>query len=276
MDSSVRLGDHAAVQDFSRPVLAELRGVSKSYRHAGHLVTALLDVSLEIGKGECLGIVGESGSGKSTIGRILLCLERPDEGEIVFDGTSLVGLKGKELRQMRKNMQVVFQDPSSALSPRLPAWRSVMEPLDNFPEVVPPFLSEVRGSRRACARKLFDMVGLSPEYLDRYPHELSGGQKQRVAIARGIALNPRLLICDEPTSSLDMTVQAEILRMLKGLGRELGISYVFISHDIASVASISHRILVMKKGRRVDLFETERIYDTERHDYTRLLVSKVK
>lgn len=255
--------------------LAEVKGVYKSYNHAKHRVTALQNVSFQLRERECLGIVGESGSGKSTIGRMLLCLERPDQGEIHFGDTSLVGLKGKPLRQMRKNIQVVFQDPTSALSARLPVWQSVMEPLDNFPDVHPPFLKEVRSSRRACAERLLGMVGLSSDYMDRYPHELSGGQKQRVAIARGIALNPKLLICDEPTSSLDVTVQAQILHMLRELNRDLGISYIFISHDIASVASISHRIMVMKHGEVVDLFDTDEIHEAQRHEYTRLLVSKV-
>ncbi|WP_426446531.1 ABC transporter ATP-binding protein [Paenibacillus sp. S-38] len=253
--------------------LIEARGLCKSYRRPGGVVEAVRDVSFEIGAGECLGVVGESGSGKSTVSRLLLALERPDRGSLRLEGVSLQELKGEVLRRSRRHIQAVFQDPSASLNDRLPVWRSVVEPLDNFPEVVPPFLQDIRQDRRASAARLLEMVGLAPGLLERYPHELSGGQRQRVAIARGIALSPKLLVCDEPTSSLDVTVQAHILKLLKSLQRELRMSMLFISHDLAAVYSVSDRILVMKDGCGVDTFRGEDILHPDRHPYTRLLAA---
>ncbi|MGB8957263.1 MAG: ATP-binding cassette domain-containing protein [Tumebacillaceae bacterium] len=256
--------------------LLTVNGLCKSYREAkGVVVTALQDVSLQIRTGECLGLVGESGSGKSTLAKVLLGLDRPDGGEILLNGVPYLELKGRHLRETRRQVQVVFQDPSAALNQRLTILRSVMEPLDNFPDVHPPFLEDVRNSRRATAARLLEMVGLKEEHLDRYPHELSGGQRQRVAIARGISLSPHLLICDEPTSSLDVSVQAQILQLLKGLQTRLGISYLFISHDIAAVRMMSDRIIVMQAGRIVDQFDSDQLMSEERHPYTRQLVLAV-
>ncbi len=247
----------------------------KTYHRSGTAVEALQEVSLHIEVGECLGVVGESGSGKSTLGRILLALEKPDRGDVRLQDHSIIGLKGKALREVRKHIQVVFQDPTSSLNQRLPIWRSVIEALDNFPEITPPFLEDVRHSRRDTAAKLLEMVGLKAEHLDRYPHELSGGQRQRVAIARGISLMPKLLICDEPTSSLDVTVQAQILQLLKRMKMELGMACLFISHDIAAVRLMSDRIIVMKEGRILDQFASRDIMSDERHEYTRKLVAVV-
>jgi ABC-type oligopeptide transport system ATPase subunit len=255
--------------------LLTVQCVTKTYRESGVLVSALLDVSLRMGEGECLGVVGESGSGKSTLGRILLALERPDSGRVCLDGISMFELKSKALREVRKHIQVVFQDPTSSLNQRLPIWRSVMEPLDNYPDVNPPFLTDVRHSRRDTAAKLLEMVGLQSEHMDRYPHELSGGQRQRVAVARGISLMPRLLICDEPTSSLDVSVQSQILQLLKRMKKELGMACLFISHDIAAVRLMSDRIIVMKEGRIVDEFASRDIMCKDRHEYTRQLVAVV-
>jgi len=252
--------------------LLRAEGISKTYLDSGREVMAVQDVSLHIGEGECLGVVGESGSGKSTLGRLLLALERPEQGNIKFQGVSFADLRGKALHSLRRHIQVVFQDPTASLNQRLPVWRSVMEPLDNFPEVTPPFLADVRHSRRESAARLLEMVGLSREHLDRYPHELSGGQRQRVAIARGVSLNPKLLICDEPTSSLDVSVQAQILKLLKHLQTRLGMACLFISHDIAAVRMICDRIIVMKDGRIVDEFASRRIMGEDRHAYTRLLI----
>jgi ABC-type oligopeptide transport system ATPase subunit len=247
----------------------------KTYSESGSIVSAVQDVSLRISEGECLGIVGESGSGKSTLARLLLALDQPDSGEVLLNGTSLFELKGRALRETRKHIQVVFQDPTSSLNQRLPIWRSIMEPLDNFPDVKPPFLADVRHSRRDTAAKLLEMVGLQAAHMDRYPHELSGGQRQRVAIARGISLSPKLLICDEPTSSLDVSVQAQILHLLKSMQTKLGMAYLFISHDIAAVRVMSDRIIVMKAGRIVDQFASDQIMSEDRHEYTRQLVAAV-
>ncbi|KZE75888.1 peptide ABC transporter ATP-binding protein [Paenibacillus elgii] len=255
--------------------LLDVRQLSKTFIQNGSVVTAVQDVSFDIGEGECLGLVGESGSGKSTLARILLALERPDCGEITLAGRSLLALKGSALREVRQHMQVVFQDPTASLNQRLPIWRSVIEPLDNFPQVTPSFLTEVRHSRRAAAARLLEMVGLSADFLDRYPHEMSGGQRQRAAIARGISLGPKLLICDEPTSSLDVSVQAQILQLLKTMQAQLGMTCLFISHDIAAVQSVSDRIIVMKGGRIVDRFASRQLMDADRDEYTRRLVDAV-
>ncbi|RXT03812.1 ABC transporter ATP-binding protein [Ammoniphilus sp. CFH 90114] len=256
-------------------VIVSADKLSKTYKKSGIPVSALQDVSIHIEEGECLGVVGESGSGKSTLGRILLALEQPDHGDVRVSGTSILKVKGRALRDVRKHVQVVFQDPTSSLNQRLPIWLSVMEALDNFPEVTPPFLEDVRHSRRDTAVRLLEMVGLRAEHLDRYPHELSGGQRQRVAIARGISLMPKLLICDEPTSSLDVSVQAQILQLLKKMKTDLGMACLFISHDIAAVRYMSDRIIVMKDGQIVDEFPSRDILSEERHEYTRRLVAVV-
>lgn len=255
--------------------LLKVNLLSKAYEDSGRIIPAVQEVSLHIGEGECLGLVGESGSGKSTLARLLLAIERPDSGEVELNGQSIFSLDRHALREARQHFQVVFQDPTSALNQRLLIWRSVMEPLDSFPQVKPAFLSDFRHSRRDTAARLLKMVGLEAEYMDRYPHELSGGQRQRVAIARGISLGPKLLICDEPTSSLDVSIQAQILWLLKGLKAKLGMAYLFISHDIAAVCQMSDRIIVMKDGRIIDHFPSHQILSEDRHEYTRQLVAVV-
>ncbi|WP_281887379.1 ABC transporter ATP-binding protein [Paenibacillus sp. YYML68] len=256
-------------------VLLRVQCLSKSYSSKGEVLHALRDVSFELREGECLGVVGESGSGKSTLTRLLLALEQPDRGEIQFNGASMTQLQSRELRQLRRSIQVVFQDPTAALNPRMRVWQAAVEPLDYFPDVSPPFLSLEPRSRKETAAALFERVGLESRLLECYPHELSGGQRQRVAIARGIALGPKLLICDEPTSSLDVSVQAHVLELLLELKRTLGMSYLFISHDIAAVHQMSDRILVLQRGEVVDSFETGQLMEPERHPYTRTLVEAV-
>ncbi|WP_025026385.1 ABC transporter ATP-binding protein [Caldalkalibacillus mannanilyticus] len=248
--------------------LLEVKGLSKQYGQ----VQAVQDISFAIARGECLGLVGESGSGKSSVAKLLLLLEKGDAGQIYFQGTSIQQLRGQALRNIRKKIQAVFQDPTASLNPRLRILSSIMEPLDNFSEVCPPFLEERRQDRRACAETLMNMVGLSSDLLDRYPHELSGGQKQRVAIARGISLGPELLVCDEPTASLDVSVQAQILNLLKDLQEEIGLSYLFISHDLSAVRFMSQRVAVMKEGSIVDFFPVQEMLLKGRHEYTERLV----
>ncbi|WP_372007452.1 dipeptide ABC transporter ATP-binding protein [Paenibacillus chitinolyticus] len=255
------------------PPLMSAVGLVKSYPAKTGQEAAVRELSFEIYGGECLGLVGESGCGKSTVAKLLLALERPDAGEVLFEGISLNALTGRALRLVRKNIQAVFQNPASSLNSRLPIWRSIVEPFDNFQK---DDLSEFAGrgqSRRDIAAELLETVGLERTLGDRYPHELSGGQRQRVAIARAILLRPRLLICDEPTSSLDVTVQSQILNLLKQLRQELGMSCLFISHDIAVVQRMCTRILVMKEGRIIDRFPVDRLCSEERHPYTRQLVS---
>ncbi len=257
------------------PSLLTVDRIGKTYKDKGKKTVALQEVSLHLDRGECLGVVGESGSGKSTLSRILLALERPDQGDVYWEGKSLFRRSKKELLEWRQYVQMVFQDPTAALNQRLPVWKSVIEPLDNFPSAKPSFLGDRSMSRKETAGKLLEMVGLHWEHLDRYPHELSGGQRQRVAIARGISLNPKLLICDEPTSSLDVSAQVQILQLLKQMKEELGMACLFISHDIATVRLMSDRMIVMKDGSIVDEFASHLLLNPQRHAYTRRLVEVV-
>lgn len=248
--------------------MLEVKNVSKSYQSN----TVLADISFHIEQGECLGLIGESGSGKSTMAKLVLALDRFDSGQIMLHNVDFTQLKGRDLRKARRHVQVVFQDPSASLNPKLPVWKSVIEPLENYPEVTPSFLKGARKEKRKMAEILFEKAGLHSGLLDRYPHQLSGGQRQRVAIARGISLQPSLLILDEPTSSLDVSIQAQILNLLKDLKNEINMSYLFISHDIATVQYMSERIAVLKEGRLVDLFSTKDLFSEERHPYTKELI----
>ncbi|ANC77630.1 peptide ABC transporter ATP-binding protein [Fictibacillus phosphorivorans] len=248
--------------------MLHVNSISKTY----HSKPALNNISLTVQHGESIGIIGESGSGKSTLGKIILGLDKPDQGEVHFRGNNLHTLNGKALKKLRRQLQIVFQDSAGSLNPKLPVWKSVVEPLENYPDVIPSFLKEVRHNRKKMAEVLFQKVGLSPELLERYPHQLSGGQKQRIAVARGISLEPDLLVCDEPTSSLDVSVQAQVLNLLKKLQRDLNLSFLFISHDIAAVQFMCERIVVLKEGLAVDSFLTEDLFSESRHPYTKLLV----
>ncbi|MCM3596677.1 dipeptide/oligopeptide/nickel ABC transporter ATP-binding protein [Metabacillus idriensis] len=241
--------------------------ITKSYRT--HNV--LSDVSFTIRQGECLGLIGESGSGKSTLAKLILGLDSADEGEIILNGVRLNEQKGRALKKVRRHIQVVFQNPHASLNPKLPIWKSVAEPLENYPEAVPAFLLDVKKDRKKMALRLLEMVGLNGQLLERYPHQLSGGQRQRVAIARGISIEPKILICDEPTSSLDVSVQAQILNLLKDLKEEFGMSFLFISHDMAAVRFMSDRMAVLKEGILVDSFSADELFSETRHHYTKQL-----
>ncbi|WP_404428504.1 ABC transporter ATP-binding protein [Sutcliffiella horikoshii] len=235
-------------------------------------VKALDNMSLAVNKGECVGIVGESGSGKSTLAKVLLGLQPYKEGDITFNGNSIVPKKKEELREYRRQVQMVFQDANSTLNPKLPIWRSVLEPLDNFKEVQPSFLNREKASRKELAMSLLEMVGLDAHLLERFPGELSGGQKQRVSIARALSLEPSLLICDEPTASLDVTVQKQILKLLKDLQEKTAMTILFISHDIRAVTYLCNQIIVLKDGIVVDRFPLEDLYLDNRHPYTKALI----
>lgn len=252
--------------------MLEVNKVSKSYGST----SVLNEVTFHIKQGESLGLIGESGSGKSTMSRLIVGLEQVDEGQVTLKGVDFQQLRSTELRKARRNVQVVFQDPSASLNPKLPIWKSIIEPLENYPEVVPSFLKKVRNDRKKMAEILLEKVGLNSDLLERYPHQLSGGQKQRVAIARGISLQPSLLICDEPTSSLDVSIQAQILNLLKELKKEFNMSYLFISHDMTSVQYMCERIAVLKQGVLVDLFLSEDLFSNARHPYTQMLVEAAK
>ncbi|MEH6948927.1 dipeptide/oligopeptide/nickel ABC transporter ATP-binding protein [Bacillus sp. JJ634] len=248
--------------------MLQVKNVCKSYRSN----KVLNDVSFQIQQGECLGLIGESGSGKSTLAKLILGLDQSDRGQITLNGIDFQCLKGAELRKARRHVQVVFQDPTASLNPKLPVWKSVIESLENYPEVTPSFLKDVRNDKKQMAEILLEKVGLNKSLLERYPHQLSGGQRQRTAIARGISLQPSLLICDEPTSSLDVSIQAQILNLLKELREEFNMSYLFISHDMAAVRYICERMAVLKEGVLVDLFVSEDLFLKRRHPYTQRLV----
>jgi len=256
--------------------LLEVEGLSKHFpvrrgfrrRGPADVVRAVDDVSFEIREGETLGLVGESGSGKSTTGYAILRLLEPTAGSVRFDGTELTTLGGSALRRMRRQMQIIFQDPYSSLDPRLTVEKIVADPLD---------VHGVgdRASRRLRVQELLELVGFDPAHAYRYPHEFSGGQRQRIGIARALALEPRMLICDEPVSALDVSIQAQILNLLNDLQETLGLTYLFIAHDLAVVRAVSDRIAVMRRGKIVELGDADEVYASPRDPYTQALLAAV-
>jgi ABC-type oligopeptide transport system ATPase subunit len=231
-------------------------------------VKAVDDVSFEIYPGETLGLVGESGSGKSTTGYCVLQLLKPTEGSVRFLGRELTKLKRGELREMRREMQIVFQDPYASLNPRMTVGDIVAEPL------VVHGIGD-RSSRRKSTERLLEVVGFNPDFINRYPHEFSGGQRQRIGVARALALNPRLIICDEPVSALDVSIQAQIVNLLKDLQQEFNLAYLFVAHDLAVVRTMSDRIAVMNKGKIVETGDAESVYSNPQDDYTKALLAAV-
>ena len=231
-------------------------------------VRAVDDVSFEINVGETLGLVGESGSGKSTTGYCVIRLLELTAGRIFFEGKEITRLKGESLRQIRREMQIVFQDPYASLNPRMTVGDIVAEPL---------VVHQIgrRQTREATVRQLLDVVGFDPSYVNRYPHEFSGGQRQRIGIARALALNPRLIVCDEPVSALDVSIQAQILNLLKDLQRDFGLSYLFIAHDLSVVRTMSDRIAVMNRGQLVETGASSSVYADPQDDYTKALLAAV-
>jgi peptide/nickel transport system ATP-binding protein/oligopeptide transport system ATP-binding protein len=235
---------------------------------SGKSIKAVDDVSFAIHRGETFGLVGESGCGKSTLGRALIALYPLDGGKVVFENQDLAELRPRELKSFRKKMQFIFQDPSAALNPRLSIGKSLME----------PFLIHRSGTpqeRREKIRFLMDRVGLAEYHLQRYPHELSGGQKQRVGIARALALNPELIVCDEAVSALDVSIQAQVINLLADLQREFSLTYLFISHNLSVVHHVSSRVGVMYLGKLVELGSHEDIFERPRHPYTKALLSAI-
>lgn len=234
----------------------------------GQTVKAVDDVSFEIMKGETFGVVGESGCGKSTLGRTLIRLQQPTDGHIYLNGTDIAGLKGAQLKEMRKEAQIIFQDPSACLNPRRTIKQILMEPFEihNLKDKI---------DVDAKIMELLQLVGLDSYHLSRYPHELSGGQKQRIGIARALALEPQIIICDEAVSALDVSVQAQVLNLLQELKEKLGLTYFFISHNLNVVYQVSDRVGVMYLGKMVEIANYDQLYEKRYHPYTEALLSAI-
>ena len=231
-------------------------------------VKAVDGVSFDIYPGETLGLVGETGCGKTTVGRTLLRLYEPTDGEITFDGTDLTTLGESDLRQIRKRMQMIFQDPYASLNPRMTVGSIVGAPLDVHTKMS-------KAEKHARIQELLEIVGLNPDFVNRYPHEFSGGQRQRIGIARALALEPDLIVCDEPISSLDVSIQAQVVNLLEELQKKLGLTYLFIAHDLSMVRHISDRMAVMYLGKIMELADRDEIYLNSLHPYTQALMSAV-
>jgi oligopeptide transport system ATP-binding protein len=250
--------------------LVRVRGLFKHFPVAGSddVVRAVDGVTFEIYKGETLGLVGESGCGKSTVGRCILRLMEPTSGEVYFEDKDVLALSGKDLRALRREMQIIFQDPYASLNPRMRVREIVGEPL-----IVHGV--GAKGERRERVAELLTKVGLDPDYMNRYPHEFSGGQRQRIGIARALALNPKLIVADEPVSALDVSVQAQVVNLLEDLQSEFKLTYFFISHGLAIVEHISDRVAVMYLGRIVEIASAVDLYANPLHPYTRALLSAI-
>ncbi len=257
-------------------VLLSVRNLVKRFPVKGGIlnreigaVQAVSNVSFEIRKGETLGLVGESGCGKSTLGRCILRLIEPSSGEVWFKGQDITKIGATELRKLRRNMQIIFQDPYASLNPRMTVESILAEPLEIHG------LATTREEKRKRIFKLLDIVGLRREAISRYPHEFSGGQRQRICIARALAVEPEFIVCDEPVSALDVSIQAQIVNLMQDLQKELGLTYLFIAHDLKVVEHISNRVAVMYLGKIAELAEAEELYQNPRHPYTQALLSAI-
>ena len=255
--------------------LLTVETLSKSFSSSAGLFSrplqlrALQDISFSVKQGETLGIVGESGCGKSTLGRCILQLLTPDEGRVLWLGEDITRLPGEEMRTRRRDLQIIFQDPLASLNPRMTVGEIIADPLRTL---LPELTS---GERRARVLKTMEAVGLLPEMINRYPHEFSGGQAQRIGIARALITEPRLIVCDEPVSALDVSIQAQILNLLSELKEHFGLTLIFISHNLSVVRHVSDRILVLYLGRIVELADGDELYNDPKHPYTRALLTAV-
>lgn len=233
------------------------------------VVKAVDGINFEIMPGETFGLVGESGCGKSTTGRAIVKIYTPTAGKVEFNGVDITKIKGKELSQFRKNVQMIFQDPYASLNPRMTVGEIIREPMDIHN------IYSTKEERESRVRELLEIVGLKPDHIRRYPHEFSGGQRQRIGIARTLALNPQFIVCDEPISALDVSIQAQVINLLENIQKKMGISYLFIAHDLSMVKHISDRIGVMYLGNMVEIGEADEVYNSPLHPYTQALLSAV-
>jgi peptide/nickel transport system ATP-binding protein len=256
--------------------LLSVDGLTKHFTQGGGLLSAFFgtetvkavdDVTFDIAKGETVGLVGESGCGKSTLARTILRLLEPTDGSVLFKGKDLAEMGGDDLRSMRQDMQMIFQDPQSSLDPRMKVGPIVEEPMKAH--------GLYEGEREERARMLLEKVGLDPQHYNRYPHQFSGGQRQRVNLARALAVNPDFIVCDEPTSALDASIQAQVLNTMRDLQEEFGLTYLFISHDLSVIRHISDRVAVMYLGQLVELAETDELFDNPQHPYTEALLQSI-
>ena len=253
-----------------RKKLVEVKHLKQYFGSKKNVVKAIDDISFDIFEGETFGLVGESGSGKSTTGRALLRLYKPTEGEILFEGKEIANLKkGKELLEFRKEAQMIFQDPYASLDGRMKVRDIIAEGIDIHG------LAKTAEERDAMVDELLETVGLNKEHANRYPHEFSGGQRQRIGIARALAVNPKFIVCDEAISALDVSIQAQIVNLLKRLQKEIGLTYLFIAHDLSMVKYISDRIAVMYRGRIVEMGSADCVYNNPQHPYTKSLLSAI-
>ncbi len=251
------------------PVLLEIKELKKYFKVGRETLKAVDGISLQIRKGETFGLVGESGCGKSTVGRVIVRLYEPSGGKIVYDGKDIAGAKGETAKVLNRKLQMIFQDPQASLNPRMIVGDIIAEGLDIHG------LAASRKERGERVRELLKTVGLSEEHAGRYPHEFSGGQRQRIGIARALAVDPEFIVADEPVSALDVSVQAQVINLLKKLQREKGLTYLFISHDLSVVKYISDRVGVMYLGAMVEMTDSEKLYEDPLHPYTQALLSAV-
>jgi len=259
----------------SEEIILEAKNIQKYFpikkgllRRTVGQVRAVEDITLSVRRGETLGLVGESGCGKSTLGRTLIRLYEPSSGSLKFRGKDFLSLRGEELRQSRRHIQMIFQDPFASLDPRMTVGQILQQPF-----VVHHLLNKVERNNRI--KELLTLVGLSPTVINRYPHEFSGGQRQRISIARAIALEPDLIICDEPVSALDVSIQAQILNLLKDLQEKLKLTYLFISHDLSVIEHVCDRIAVMYLGKIVELSDRDELFANPKHPYTQALIGSI-